>query len=96
MVEECFSKGVIIERKDDILNHALSEKVFVFTGTLQGLSRREAKQRVLSRGGKCSSSVSKNTDYVVSGPGAGSKVKKARKLEISIINEEAFLNLTND
>ena len=96
MVEECFSKGVIIERKNDILNHALSEKVFVFTGTLQGLSRREAKQRVLSQGGKCSSSISKNTDYVVAGPGAGSKVKKARELEISIINEEAFLNLTNN
>ena len=96
MVEECFSKGVIIKRESDVLNHALSGKIFVFTGTLQGLSRREAKQRVLSRGGKCSSSVSKNTDYVVSGPGAGSKVKKARKLEISIINEEAFLNLTND
>tara|TARA_B100001093_G_scaffold105369_1_gene97616 strand:- start:8 stop:2008 length:2001 start_codon:yes stop_codon:yes gene_type:complete len=96
MVEECFSKGVIIKRESDVLNHALSGKIFVFTGTLQGLSRREAKQRVLSRGGKCSSSVSKNTDYVVSGPGAGSKVKKARELEISTINEEAFLNLTND
>ena len=96
MVEECFSKGVIIERKNYILNHALSEKVFVFTGTLQGLSRREAKQRVLSQGGKYSSSISKNTDYVVAGTGAGSKVKKARELEISIINEEAFLNLTNN
>ena len=71
-------------------------KIFVFTGTLQGLSRREAKQKVLSQGGECSSSISKNTDYVVAGPGAGSKVKKAREFEISIINEEAFLNLTNN
>lgn len=70
---------------------ALSEKTFVLTGSLSTLTREEAKERIESAGGKVSSSVSKNTDYVVVGEDAGSKLQKARELNIKTIDEHEFL-----
>ncbi|MCR4334257.1 MAG: NAD-dependent DNA ligase LigA [Patescibacteria group bacterium] len=71
----------------------LSGKTFVFTGTLSKMSRDEAKEKIRSLGGEISSSVSVNTNFVVAGENPGSKVEKARALNVSIINEEQFLNL---
>lgn len=68
-------------------------KVFVLTGTLSSMTRDEAKKVILDLGGKVSSSVSKNTDFVVAGVDPGSKLEKAKKLGINIINEEEFLNM---
>ncbi len=71
----------------------LKGKVFVLTGGLQTLTRDEAKDRIRALGGDMSSSVSKETDYVIAGSEPGEKYDKAKKLGIKIINEEEFLNL---
>jgi DNA ligase (NAD+) len=60
---------------------------FVLTGTLDSLTRDEAKELIESAGGKVSSSISKKTDFLVSGEKAGSKLNKAQELGVKIINE---------
>ncbi len=72
---------------------ALYDKTFVLTGTLQSHSREEATQAIVRAGGKVSGSVSKKTDYVVAGAEAGSKLKKAEKLGVRILEEAAFLEI---
>ena len=72
-----------------------SGKTVVLTGALQTMSRDEAKDEIKARGGHAAGSVSKKTDLVVAGEGAGSKLKKARELGIKIIDEEEFLKLIN-
>lgn len=71
----------------------LTGKIFVLTGTLPTLSRDEAKQKIKEHGGKVSSSVSKNTTYVLAGEEAGSKYDDAVKLGVPIIDEATFLKL---
>ena len=75
--------------EDDILEG----KVFVLTGTLQHYSREEASSLIEKHGGKTSGSVSKKTDYVLAGEDAGSKLKKAKLMEIPILTEEEFENV---
>ena len=65
----------------------------VVTGTLESMSREDAKRVVLENGGDWVSSVSKNTDYVVVGENPGSKLATAEKLEVKIINEKQFLKM---
>lgn len=71
----------------------LTDKSFVLTGSLDSLTRDEAKDRIRLAGGKVRESVSRDLDYLVSGAAPGSKYEKAKKLGIKIINEEEFLKL---
>jgi DNA ligase (NAD+) len=73
----------------------LDGKIFVVTGALERFSRTEIKEVIESLGGKTSSSVSKNTDFVLVGETPGSKFDKARELGIKILNEEEFIKMTN-
>jgi len=68
-------------------------KTFVLTGSLEHYSREEASEIIEKMGGKTSSSVSKKTDYVLAGEDAGSKLKKAQELGITIISEEEFITM---
>ena len=73
----------------------IAGKVFVLTGTLPTLSRTEASNLIKQAGGKTSSSVSSNTDFVIAGASAGSKLEKAEALGISVLDESELLRLLN-
>jgi DNA ligase (NAD+) len=68
-------------------------KTVVFTGTLETMSRNEAKAQAEALGANVAGSVSKKTDYVVAGPGAGSKETKARELGLNVLSEQEWLEL---
>ena len=74
---------------------ALSGKTFVLTGTLQSMTRDEAGEKIKMLGGKTSSSVSKNTSYVLAGESAGSKLVKAQNLGVIILSEDDFIAMIN-
>jgi len=94
-IKELLEAGVkIIPPKK--IKMKLKGKSFVFTGTLKSMTRDEASEKVRLLGGDVSSSVSKNTDYVVVGENPGSKYKKAKKLKVKIINEKEFLRLIEE
>ena len=73
----------------------LSGRTFVLTGTLPGLTRDQARQRIESAGGKVTSSVSKKTSYLVAGEEAGSKLRKAQELGVEILDAAGLEKLLN-
>ena len=81
-----------IDIVEEVVGQKLSGKTFVFTGSL-GIDRTNAQETVRKLGGEVSSSVSKNTSYVVAGENAGSKLDKANELGVKVISESDFLNL---
>ncbi len=88
---------VEIEDFEEVVNREskLYGKTVVFTGTLKSLTRSEAKSKALAAGAKVSGSVSANTDYVVAGESAGSKLKKAQELGVATISEDDFIEMTS-
>ena len=74
----------------------LKGETWVLTGSLETMSRAEAKEKLVALGAKVAGSVSKNTDCVVAGPGAGSKLAKAESLGLKVLDEAALQAFLND
>ena len=95
-VMEKFNRAGLSPQKHDVLtNTTLQGKAFVFTGSLQSMSRNEAKTLVEALGGIVQSSVTSKTSYIVAGVEPGSKMDRAISLGITVISEEEFLKLIN-
>lgn len=92
LIEAGLVTAAVAEPKGD----ALKGLTFVLTGTLPTLTRDEASELIRKKGGKVTGSVSKKTSYVVAGDEAGSKLRKAQELGITILDEAALLDLLND
>ncbi len=95
IANNCFEFGLKLEKKNKKVDQILSGKTFVFTGSLEKFTRKTAKEMVVNKGGRVSNAISKNTNFLVSGPGAGAKLEKAKKIGINIINEDEFEQLVN-
>lgn len=93
MICELKEFGLNTESQREIKDMRFEGMTFVLTGTLSTYGRKEAQEIIESYGGKASSSVSKNTTYVLAGEAAGSKLQKATDLGIEIINEEQFAEM---
>ena len=92
---DALAKQITIEdfKRPDTSGSPIAGKTVVFTGTLEAMSRGEAKSRAQELGAKVAGSVSKKTDLVVAGPGAGSKLKEAAALGIKVVSEQEYLKL---
>jgi len=96
-VERLLQKGVKISNLESRMKSGkLKDLKIVVTGTLESMSREEAKKKILENGGDWMSSVSKNTDYVVVGSNPGSKFDKAEKLGVKILDEKGFIDLLKE
>ena len=93
MIDELKNFGLYMESQREIKDNRFEGMTFVLTGTLTNFTRNEAQEIIESYGGKASSSVSKKTTYVLAGEAAGSKLKKATDLGVTIINEEQFAEM---
>lgn len=94
MVARLIAAGVNTESGEEETDQRFAGMTFVLTGTLEAMTREEASELVERFGGKSSGSVSKKTTYVVAGPGAGSKLRKANELGIPVLTESEFLEMT--
>ena len=93
LINQMRDMGVNPSFVDSSVGNSLAGKSIVATGTLENFSRTEIKQAIKDNGGKVSSSVSKNTDYLLAGKNAGSKLSKAEGLGVEILTEEQFLEM---
>jgi DNA ligase (NAD+) len=96
IVDKWGASGVRMADAADETPKTLAGLTIVVTGSLAGFSRDEAKEAVVSRGGKASGSVSKKTDYVVVGENAGTKAEKAEQLGVAVLDEDGFRALLAD
>ena len=93
VIEKLLDAGVKPEQPKIQRSEKLAGKTIVVTGTLENLSRQQAEQAIRQAGGKSSSSVSKKTDFVLAGENPRSKLDKARKLGVEIIDEKQFMKM---
>ncbi|QWD87875.1 NAD-dependent DNA ligase LigA [Polynucleobacter paludilacus] len=93
VIEQLLASGMQLSVEKKVISAAVVGKTFVLTGTFPSLSRDQAKDLLEKAGAKVAGSVSKKTDYVVAGTDAGSKLSKAEELGITVIDEQAMLEL---
>jgi DNA ligase (NAD+) len=96
IVERLTKEVTILDAEKPKSNSAVAGKTVVFTGSLERMTRDEAKAKAERLGAKVSGSVSKKTDYVVAGPGAGSKLAEAKKHEVAVLTEDEWLKLIGE
>jgi DNA ligase (NAD+) len=96
IVERLTKEVEIIDAEKPKSNSAVAGKTVVFTGSLEKMTRDEAKATAERLGAKAAGSVSKKTDYVVAGPGAGSKLAEAKKHGVQVLTEDEWLKLIGE
>jgi DNA ligase (NAD+) len=96
IVERLTKQVTILDAEKPKSNSAIAGKTVVFTGSLEKMTRDEAKATAERLGAKVSGSVSKKTDYVVAGPGAGSKLAEAQKHGVAVLTEDEWLKLIGE
>lgn len=93
LIEKLIKLGIHWPKEKAEFKSKIAGKTFVLTGTLTTMTREAAEEQIEKQGGKASNSVSKNTDYVIVGENPGSKYEKAKKLGVTIIDEDALIKL---
>ena len=93
MIRDLLAEITVLDGEAPASESPVAGKTVVFTGTLEAMTRDEAKARATSLGAKVSGSVSGRTDILVAGPGAGSKLKKAQDLGVTVMTEAAWIDL---
>ncbi len=96
IIDNLYKGGMEFIKTENVLIEAIAGKKIVVTGTLKNYGRTEAKEIIKKAGGIITGSVSKNTDFIVAGEKAGSKLEKAQKLGIKILTEDEFMELINN
>jgi len=96
IVERLTRQVTILDTEKPRSNSAVSGKIVVFSGSLERMTREEAKANAERLGAKAASSVSKKTDYLVAGPGAGSKLAEAKKHGVAVLTEDEWLKLIGE
>src|SRR6201992_284594 len=96
IVERLTREVEILDAEKPKSNSAIAGKTVVFTGSLEKMTRDEAKAKAERLGAKAAGSVSKKTDYVVAGPGAGSKLAEAKKHGVTVLTEDEWLKLIGE
>jgi DNA ligase (NAD+) len=94
IVERLTAQVEILDAEKPAADSAIAGKTVVFTGALEKMTRDEAKAMAERLGAKVAGSVSQKTDYVVAGPGAGSKLGKAKDLGVEVLSEDEWFDLT--
>jgi DNA ligase (NAD+) len=95
LIQRLLDAGITIKPPERV-EGPLSGKTFVLTGTLSSMTRGQAEDRIKALGGTVGSSVTKKTDYLVVGADPGSKLEKAQRLKVAILEEAAFVALLGD
>jgi DNA ligase (NAD+) len=93
LVERLVEQVTVRDAEKPRRDSAVAGKTVVFTGSLEKMTRDEAKAMAERLGAKVAGSVSKNTDYVVAGPGAGSKLAEAKKHGVEVLSEDEWFDL---
>ena len=93
LVQELFEQLTVLDAERPKTDTAVAGKTVVFTGALERMTRDEAKAQAERLGAKVAGSVSRKTDLVVAGPGAGSKLKTAAELGIQVLTEDEWLQM---
>lgn len=97
LIERLRNAGLTFTQEQTVkLSSVLKGKTFVLTGTLPSYTRNEAQTLIEKHGGTTTTSVSKNTDFLLAGDSAGSKLDKAKKLNINVLSEQEFRNLIGE